>query len=96
MVTKTAKTKKNKMTEEQIQAVINKGRQIISTLEKNSAIYENDLKRNEQTLKNTFGVDTVEEALKKVEELNAKLPELQSERDSIVVEIQEYLTSNNL
>jgi hypothetical protein len=93
MVTKTKKIKPNKMNSE---AIIDKARQVVSALEKNMTIYESDLKRNAETLCNSFGVNTVEEALEKVEEMNQKLPGLQSERDQVVVEIQEYLTRNNL
>jgi len=96
MVAKTKKPKKGEMTEEQRQAIIDKGRQQCSALEKNLAIYENDLKRNSQTLLDTFAVDTIEEALAKVEELNSRLPGVQAERDQLVVEIQEYLTKHNL
>lgn len=93
---KTTKSPKGEMTEEQKEAVIQKARQTASALEKNLAIYENDMKRNEDNLKIQFGVDTVEEALMKVEELNQKLPGLQSERDSLVVQLQDYLMKHNL
>ena len=84
------------MTEEQKEAVIEKSRKTVKALETNLAIYENDLKRNEESLKKLFSVDSVEEALAKVEELNGKLPTLQTERDSCVVKLQDYLSMHNL
>jgi len=93
---KTEKSPKGEMTEEQKEAVIQKSRQTVSSLEKNLAIYENDLKRNGESLKNLYGVASVDEALAKVEEENQKLPALQAERDDLVVQLQDYLSKQNL
>jgi hypothetical protein len=78
------------------EATIDKARQTVASLEKNLTIYESDLKRNAKTLCDTFKVDNVDDALLKAEEMNQKLPGLQSERDELIVEIQEYLATNNL
>lgn len=96
MATKTRKIAKSEMKPSEREAIVEKSKQVVSSLEKNLTIYQSDLERNAQTLCDTFKVTTVEEALVKVEELNKKLPGLQAERDQLVVEIQEYLTKNNL
>ena len=97
MVAKTPKTKKSKkLRDDEKAGIIDKAKRACAALEKNIAIYENDLKRSEEALKNQFGVDDVEMALEKVEELNSKLPELQEERDGLIVEIKEYLSKHNL
>lgn len=93
---KTKKTKKSEMSEEQKEAVIQKARQTVSALEKNLTIYENDLKRNEENLLKMFAVSTVEDALKKAEELSNELPAIQVERDGLIVKLKDYLTENNL
>lgn len=85
MATKTPKRKPTKVNPEEL---VNKLRKTIQGLKTNIAIYENDMQRAVQSLKDQYGIETIEEGIQMVESLDAELQEKEKDLDSIAAKIE--------
>lgn len=87
------KTRKNPVNPVNPEEMVNKLKRTISSLSTNLAIYDNDMKRELENLRTQYGINSIEEGIKRVEELDGILEVKNRELEEISQKISVAMRS---
>lgn len=76
-------------------AIIERLKSDLETLNQNLAIYKNDIARAINELKSRFGVKTIQDATKAIDDLTEEIKLLETERNNIIKEVEVKMSKYN-